>query len=277
VFREVMRVSHIPYPALWIEWEDVARAELRQKFEQPQELKEIRPYPERFGFLIEADPETDYRSGQITYAWTQKEDRLPGFLQSRYKSVFDDTPNVSAVTTYFNLDGDYPIDFVDKQPLQLAILWEDNPIQHEAFHSIWRTAHHRLNEAAVEPLTQDAFGRALLYADVVGEYIMVWACLMVLAEARMMPTPRPGKNIARVVLRSVDMSKLNKARIRSGKTALLDHRTVHINSVVEAVQMRGPLDYRRKSPRIHLVGSYLGWHGKIVFPYTRGRGPARRR
>jgi hypothetical protein len=255
VFREVLRHIRLPYPACWIEWEDAGRTALREKFEQPPELDEIRPLPERMGFLVEATDDT-YRRGRITWAWCRK------------KTIADDIPNVSGITTHFDLDGDYPIDFVDKHPLELAKLWADNPVQEREFTSIWRTAYHQADEDAIAPIATNAFLRAILFADVVGEYIMTWACLMVLLDTRRSRNP----NSAGVILRGVDMSRLNRNRLKNGKFPLLDHRTVHIAPALRPILTRAPLDYRRKSPRIHLVSSYLGWHGNIVFPYTCGFG-----
>ncbi len=81
-----------------------------------------------------------------------------------------------------------------------------------------------------------------------------------------------------VVYQDVDQSKLNKARRKRGRSALLDHTTVNLNVDLPRVSRRGtgqPLDYRRKSPRIHLVGSYLARRGarhRVIFSYVRGGG-----
>lgn len=280
VYRQVMAQSRAPYPCFWIEWEDIGRVKLREKFKQPEALQELRPFPQRFGFFIETGPNYDtrnpsYRRGKITWAWTQKTHKLNLPPEMAFLS---DMPNISGITSHFDLDADFQIELIEKYPLQLAQIWADNPIQHEAFTSIWRTVRQEADEAAIAGIIGQQrpgedkladFARAMLYADVVGEYIMTWACMMVMSAARNRNSTGGG-----VELRSVDMSKLNKGRLRNGKVPLLNHRTVHIVSGSRAVQMRGPLDYSRKSPHIHLVGSYLGWHGKIVFPYTRGSRPA---
>lgn len=277
VYRQVMANSRVPYPAVWFEWEDAGRAKLREKFKQSDELTAIRPIPERFGFFIESGANYDdsqprnYRRGKITWAWTQKTD-FPTDLP-----FLNDIPNISGITSHFDLDMDMPIDFIERYPLQLARLWKDNPVQHEEFRSIWRSVRQEVNEPAIAPMVQShrdpkmrEFARALLFADVVGEYIMSWACLMVLSAARNRKPQSGG-----VEIRSVDMSRLNKNRSRKGNLSLLDHRTVHIvKPQYTPQQMRAPLDYSRKSPHIHLVSCYLSVNGNLVFPYTRGSRPA---
>lgn len=241
------------------------------------EYGKLRPIPQRFGFLIEAEPgdnnKKGLRQGKITWAWNTnmlKSDILPDYV-----------PNVSAVNTYFNLDrDDYSLDYLKRFPLRITNVWRDNPVQHGAVFDIWRTCRHVMAEegdaliryssdrtALSLQLTEDLF-----FSDVIGEYIMVWACLILL-------TTRQTVNY-----RTVDTAVLNKARSKKGKPLLLDHQTVHINLSGNNVgRHHRPLGFTRKSPRIHMVSSYpylrrSGEYG-IVLPYIRGSGttmPARK-
>jgi hypothetical protein len=264
-FREVLNSIILPYSGLWLEWEDRHRETLRKRFPQNPIMAELRPLPERFGFYVEAIPGGNYRQGRITWVWTQRmgtKRRLMGALN------LDDMPNVSGVTTVFDLDQEWPIDLIDRYPLLLADIWADNPIQNEAFHAIWRTATYEVNEEAIEMYGKGEFIRSMMFADVVGEYIMFWACMLVLKNL----VDSRNSTRTRTTSKPVLMERLNRQRLRQEKFPLLDHRVVSITEGVVPSRSRSPLDYRRKSPHIHLVSHYLGRHGKIVFPYTRGFG-----
>src|SRR5215475_2618118 len=98
VMREALAHLRIPYPRMWVEWDDAGRAKLREKFQQELTFKELRPQPGRVGFLLEAD-ETG-RRGTATWLWTTPK---PGSASAI------DVPNIGAVQPYFDLDRQYPI------------------------------------------------------------------------------------------------------------------------------------------------------------------------
>jgi hypothetical protein len=274
VLLEAMRHLRIPYPRLWVEWDDADRQRLREKFDEPMHYAELRPMPGRVGFLLEADP--GGRAGTATWAWTTKQ---TGDVATRLPSGIDVTmlagmPNVGAVQPFFDLDRTFALSAERVEGLlggNLAKLWLDNPVQLEALFNIWRTCEHRPSAWGrhyFAVLGNDPLAMALSYADVVGEYIMIWAIMLLLTASRPV-----------VDLVPIDIDRLNKRRVKRGQPPLLDYTQVTLRLTPPDPQynpvIRGPLGYSRKSPRVHLVSSYLARRGDkhwIVRPYFRGTG-----
>jgi hypothetical protein len=262
VLREAMEHLIIPYSKLWVEWPEAGRQKLRDTFNTSVE-EPGRPLPTRLGFLLEAD-ETG-RKGEVTWAWS-----------NRIIDEEGEPPNVCPISPYFDLDSNFKqsdfhtMGFLDAN---LANQWKHNPIQLNALMSIWNTAHHRPSDWGNTYLAQSLnFGFstkqsiANFYADVYGEYIMVWSVLMLLTSSKKILDLKP-----------IDHVKLNVARHKKGRSLLLDHTVVslHINKEIYIHQKGMPLGHNRKSPRIHMVSSYLARRGDkhwIVQPYWRGSG-----
>jgi hypothetical protein len=260
VFREAMRHLRVPHKRLWVEWQETSRDTLRRRLqEDKKEPDPLRPIPERLGFLVEAEP--GGRRGVVTWAWTfseqeQQEKGMLGF------------PNIAPYEVHFDLDATIPQASALEAGLSvagLARMWQDNPVQAEALRDVWRTAEHRPSAWGKYLLSRyDAQTQRFFLADIYGEYIGIWAILLLLTASR--PT---------VEYRPVSRAKLNKAR--KGKPALMDHTevTMHITHKVASQVQRAPLGYLRKPPRIHLVSSYLARRGDkhwLVNSYTRGSG-----
>jgi hypothetical protein len=252
VFREAMRHLQVPYPRMWVEWPENSRDALRRELD-PQEIHPLKPVPSRLGFLIEADD--GGRSGNITWAWSS-----PAGKPS-------DVPNISPYDARFDLDGN--IQQSDNRikgmlVANLARPWLDNPVQLDALLDIWRTSDHRMSNwgrSWVQPAQAEWF-----ITDVYGEYIEVWAILLLLTASR--PT---------VDYKPVCRDKLNRARTRKRVVPLFDHTeiTMHVEPRTAIEQARGPLNFSRKPPRIHYVSRYLARRGDkhwLVNPYIRGRG-----
>ena len=288
VLRETMAHLIVPYQRMWIEWEETGRERLRQRFDSQNNL----PLPLRVGFLLEADQSG--RRGEITWLWTSSaRDKLAmGKL---------DVPCLAPIGAFFDLDADITQPKWLTQGLVRANIgrfWKDNPIQLDAMESIWRTAEHkpsswgmdyldevyRMSKAGVD--INRAFGAngdqrigrlgdtdeefhefiAIQMQDVYGEFIMIWACLLLLTASRPI-----------VERTHISLDKLNKHRRKKGEAPLFDHTkvTMHLKRDMGPVIERGPLGYARKSPRIHMVSSYLARRGNrhwVVMPYMRGRG-----
>lgn len=264
VLLEAIHHCRIPYPKLWVEWDETGREELRTRFPQQLPISPDRPLPSRCGFLLECNPAG--RKGIVIWAWSGPKNM--GKLAANI-------PNISPISPIFDLDNHFP------QPRErimrflasnLASLWIDNPIQLEALLGIWRTAHHEASEWGADYLT--SFNNkdrermlAHAYADVYGEYIMVWTIMMLLTASRPIIKYEP-----------VHLDRLNKARRKRDQQPLLDHTqvTMHLQSHTKQQVIRGPLDHTRKRPGVHLVTYYLGRRGDkhwIVNPYWRGQGP----
>lgn len=269
VLLEALEHVSIPYPRMWIEWAESGRAKLRDTFEAGGSTIESpdRPLPQRLGFLIESD---DGRRGTVTWVWNAHTSRMPND---------EPFPNVAAVEPHFDLDAQIP---QSRERIEsflkgnLCRLWGDNPVQLEALFGLWRTAEHKPSAWGYHYLEAMAARRGVdklpeiiahCMADTYGEYIIIWACILLLTASRKAVEHRP-----------VDRAKLNKARAQKRLPLLWDHTEVvmHISQpAVGTGATRAPLDYHRKPPRIHMVSRYLARRGEkhwIVESYMRGSG-----
>lgn len=264
ILFESLAHLRVPYPVMWVEWEEAGRERLRQTFGGAVESAG-RPLPQRLGFLIQA--EEGGRRGQVTWMWSG-----PASLKEA-----DRFPNPAPISAFFDLDAEIPQSENRIRSFLLGNLWrmwEDNPTQRDALLAIWRTADHRPSDwgAAFLAETMKRYGEASLidrlkncYADVYGEYIIIWAIMLLLTASR------PA-----VAYRKVDRGRLNKARRKRRETPLMDHTEVVMHVARPPAGLaRGPLGHERKSPRIHMVSRYLARRGDkhwIVEPYWRGQG-----
>ena len=156
---------------------------------------------------------------------------------------------------------------------QLVAPWLSNPVQETAFLEIWETSEHKPTPSGLDFLykvmkTGRNIETALdnFYCDVYGEYVNFWAVMLLLTASRPVVEYIP-----------VDRSKINKVRSKKRQSPLLDHHevTMHLIKHSKREIERGPLDFTRKSPHIHLVGRYLNHRNDkhwIVEPYMRGSG-----
>jgi hypothetical protein len=266
VTLEALKHCRIPYPKLWVEWDEADRQEFRCRFPDGDVVRPDRPIPLRLGFLLESD---DGRKGEITWLWLGP--AMPGLPAEL------NFPNVGAVSAYFDLDRRIKQSSDKIAGLgfnNIAGLWRDNPVQTEALFSIWETAEQRPNPWGIDFLlsrsgsNMSLFRRYLddCYADTYGEYLMAWSVILLLTASRKI-----------LDYTAVDLSKLNKTRAKRREVPKFDHTrvTLHLDATVQSRQIRAPLDYTRKSPRVHLVGRYLSRRGDkhwIVEPYWRGQG-----
>jgi hypothetical protein len=260
VLREIMEHIRIPYPRMWVEWPESGRKKLRDTFSKDGDQIDtpLRPLPTKLGFLLECDEKG--RKGTATWAWTNTH------------ITKNDPPNIAVINPYFDLDACYKQGFEREfnfLQANLANIWRDNPIQQKALLSIWETAQHVPSEWGLKYLTNlkiDKYQLNHFYADVYGEYIMIWAIMILLTSSR---------KILDYV--KVDMSKLNKIREKKKEAPRLDHTIVslHISKEMHIHQKGVPLGFTRKSPRVHMVSSYPNHRGDkhwVVQPFSRGKG-----
>jgi hypothetical protein len=270
ILLEAMKNLKIPYPKLWIEWPESGRERLREIFTiNEKTIDPGRPLPSKVGFLLETD--ANGRKGVVYWAWNIPEDKIT-------KEIKFNPPNICPISPYFDLDKDFPQDKATLSSFitaNLCNLWKDNDIQQEALLGIWRTANHVPSHWGQTYLTsicgnnKEKWFHALnnFYADVYGEYIMIWSILLLLTSSK--------KIIEEV---GVDLSHLNKARTKRNQVPKFNYTKInmYIDKSAQHVKfIKGPLGYTRKSPRIHLVSSYLGRRGDkhwVVQPFWRGEG-----
>jgi hypothetical protein len=271
VLLEAMRHLRVPYPHIWCEWPENGRAKLREVFGYQNQIGPDRPLPQRLGFFLECTDE-DGRKGHVTWCWTSPDHEA---LNGETIPLAGNFPNIAPISPFFDLDGrvDQPSDKIAGFLRgNLCRLWRDNPVQLEALFDIWRTAVHGPNEWGYDYLAilqrQGMLEDQLpnMWADVYGEYIIIWAILLLLTSSRKTVDYRP-----------VDRTRINKLRAKRRQSLLFDHTEIvmHLGEQHIVGQHRQPLGYARKSPRIHMVSSYLNRRGDkhwITKPFTRGSG-----
>jgi hypothetical protein len=275
VLREALAHLEIPYPVMWVEWDDHGRSKLREELRDEMQFKELRPLPGRVGFLLESDGR---RRGTATWLWTtpdaQKHWQRLGMAEAKLPiGKIRDVPNIGLIQPYFDLDQQYlqPPHLVQGlASSNLFEVWADNPVQRDYLWQIWKTAEHRPSEfgRSMLRLSSEPLLEALAYADVFGEYIGIWGCLLLLTASRPIIERTP-----------IAHERLNKARRKRGERPLFDfvNVTLRLNREEHVAIARGPLGHARKSPRVHLVSSYLARRGDkhwAVLPYWRGKGEA---
>jgi hypothetical protein len=254
IFRDAMRHVRIPYPRMWVEWEESGRDRLRRELDQEEAaFQALKPVPDRLGFLLESDE--GGRSGNVTWAWT---------------SAPNTPPNISPFDARFDLDAHYEQPTAYTEGLlraNLAKRWIDNPIQLNAMLDIWRTSSHKLSAWGRTWVEAGGTQERFFLSDIYGEFIEIWCILLLLTSSR--PT---------LAYRPISREKLNRARTRKREPALLDHTEITMQlSAREIAGKRQPLGHARKSPRIHMVSRYLATRGDkhwLVEPYMRGQGEA---
>lgn len=264
VLLEAMRHLRVPYPRIWVEWPESGRAKLRETFGDQGYVGPDRPLPKRLGFFLECTDDSG-RRGQVTWAWTSPE----------HEVMSGNFPNIGAISPFFDLNArlDQPAERIEGFLRgNLARMWKDNPIQLEALFDIWRTAQHGPSEWGFEYcsiLEQQGVLKQhlpMMWADVYGEYIIIWSILLLLTASR--PT---------IEYHEVNRSRINKLRAKRKQSLLWDHTevTMRLGQQHTTGQRRQPLGYQRKSPRIHVVASYLNRRGDkhwITTPFLRGSG-----
>lgn len=254
IFRDAMRHVRIPYPRMWVEWEESGRDRLRRELDEEENaLQALKPVPDRLGFLLESDE--GGRSGNVTWAWA---------------SAPNTPPNISPFDARFNLDAGFEQPTVYTEGLlrsKLAKRWIDNPVQLNALLDIWRTSSHKLSAWGRTWVEAGGTQERFFLSDIYGEFIEIWCIMLLLTSSR--PT---------LAYRSISREKLNRARVRKREPSLLDHTQITMQlSAREIAGKRQPLGHARKSPRIHMVSRYLATRGDkhwLVEPYLRGQGEA---
>lgn len=213
--RDAMRLVRVPRQRMWVEWPDSARQIMRQHLGIT--VTNERPPPARFGFLLEADPTG--RAGTCRYCWAHKAD--PGEPLAHYA-------NVCVVGNIFDFDRigrhDLSRASVDVEASGLCRRWRSRPEQIEALLDLDQCSEDRATpegEKMINALATDISEAVALKMlglakdDIEGEFMQVLSVLILLS-ARNGVTRLPGPNLA----------KLNKARAKKKKPALLDHQIV---------------------------------------------------
>jgi hypothetical protein len=240
---------HVPSQQLWLEWLEGTRQST---------LREISAYAgascsgvRRSGVLIAADPPG--RAGTLRTFWSTQNDQVYS----------------AALLTDFDLDRvlrpALDIDAVFSGAAFGVVMPVEAALDELLSHVCFRLDPAWVNYYRAADLTQSQ--RWLVLHEVLGS--MAFDTPMILALFLLFAA-RDG-----LQRRAADLERLNRARCRSGKRALLEH-----------IEVRAPIDLgypcpaapaadamRRRGPRLHHVRGHIARRGDTVFwrlPHLRG-------
>jgi len=241
---------HVPAERVWIEW---AAAPLRNELAR-YGFKHFHDSTRsgHGGVFIQSTPQG--RSGLLRTFWTNGESEA-NVLASSMEAYFDfDTP-----------DGEDPEVFDRQQPSSIGV--SDAPIGDAdilrrcfrfRFERSWRDYYERgqLTSAESAAVTHHALGTIAVSIPIVLAFFLLL-------------TTRPS-----LPLRPLMLERLNQARARSGRTALLDQIEVSAPLLPE-YGSQGPdrLGTPRRPSRLHHVRGHLARRGSKLFwrvPHLRG-------
>ena len=241
---------HVPAERVWIEW---AAAPLRNELAR-YGFKHFHDSTRsgHGGVFIQSTPQG--RSGLLRAFWTNGESEA-NVLASSMEAYFDfDTP-----------DGEDPEVFDRQQPSSIGV--SDAPIGDAdilrrcfrfRFERSWRDYYERgqLTSAESAAVTHHALGTIAVSIPIVLAFFLLL-------------TTRPS-----LPLRPLMLERLNQARARSGRTALLDQIEVSAPLLPE-YGSQGPdrLGTPRRPSRLHHVRGHLARRGSKLFwrvPHLRG-------
>ncbi len=241
---------HIPAESVWIEW-----------CEAPW-IKELN----RYGFRAQHAQAAGRRGALIQSSARGRH----GLIRSFWANGNDERDALaSSMEAYFDFDteaGDDPgaadgrdgsaISVFDRAAGNADILRRCFRFRYErSWQSYYEQAH--LSSCQADAIARHALGTIAIDIPVILAFLLLLAT-------------RPG-----LPRRSVMLERLNQARMRSGKTPLLDHIEVSSPLLPEYRSAAGEsaADYSRRGPRLHHVRGHLVRHGSQLFwrvPHLRG-------
>jgi hypothetical protein len=239
---------HMPAQALWVEWSEPPR---QQALEEIPALEvPVTQTGKRGGALVQSAP--NCRSGTIRTFWSTQDERVA----------------LSPMITLFDLD-----DSVRAPSPLVAAAWRgtirlcmreepaiDEILGHLQFRLDDQWAQY-YEERCVDPVLKERVLRANL-GHCAFDAPMILAFSLLLGARDLLPR------------QTVDHERLNRARRRTGKPALLEHIEVTAPIDQPQLQTQAPTDASgRASPRLHHVRGHLVRRDSTVFwrsPHLRG-------
>jgi hypothetical protein len=243
---------HVPAERVWVEWAEAPwRAELaRYGFQAPVDAT----ISGRRGILIQATPQG--RRGLLRTFWAEGETESE-VLSSSMEAYFD-----------FDVREDDDLDALGpKQGIRVSdTSVGDADILRQCFRfrfeRSWQDYYDRaqLTPSQTNAISQHALGTIAIDIPVLLAFFLLLAT-------------RPG-----LPRRPLMLERLNRARARSGKAALLDHIEVSAPLLPEyKSEGAGSLEMSRRSCRLHHVRGHLVRRGSTLFwrvPHLRGNARA---
>lgn len=248
--QDVLGVLRIPYPSLWIEWNDDARRAARLHRDIVKDNgKDV---PARLGFLVETDAEG--RRGTATFCWSHERPRTG--------------PQPPAVCPYqirfdFDAPPDAPIPETDRMRIDSYRRWQGHARELAALDAISGIADLSLSDDGRRSLMTMAtvtgapeVARVLLASardDLAGETLQIVSILMLLAARNGIErTPE-------------DRTQLNRARRKRGEPELLSHVVATMRLSKGERRSLATGGGAGVSPRAHIVRGHYCVRGRTIY------------
>jgi len=294
-------IVRLPYPSIWLEW----RGDSRSPYFK-QNATERRPNPQRMGCLIEAHDGTDGQAGMVTWAWVHEpKPHRPDLMAEvcPLGAVFDwrEEPELiqgsrDAIRRRLAVEGGAKLpDDVAALIEQLATVFFQAPGYdidriRQGFHSMDSLRRERFmqNDREVEAIKQicthsspwvSRYGWMIMiglmrrepasfteyfkgwFNDIMGEGSLVEALLMMI-NSRNAVEREPA-----------DLTKLNKARTKAGKTTFLPYTRTRLRITRVLSNAAKAHGMSREAARQHKVMGHFKVRATGVFwwsPFLRG-------
>ena len=241
---------HMPAQELWVEWSEPPRLQALQAIPSLEVTATRRA--KRAGALVQSA--TDCRSGTLRTFWSTPDERV---LLSPMITVFDLDDSVAAVSP--------PVATAWPAPVRLCMPEEpsiDEILAHLKFRLDDEWARY-YQERCVDPTLKDEVLRANL-GHCAFDAPMILAFTLLLGARDLLPR------------HTVEHERLNRARCKAGKPALLEHIEVAAPIDAPPLPSQAPGSASaRASPRLHHVRGHLVRRDSTVFwrsPHLRGSG-----
>jgi hypothetical protein len=282
---DCLEVARFPWEHAWIEWNEGARLKalslLGPAFVKPMGGPTHILMPKKIGLLVKTDKEG--RAGTIFVGWSNAYDDLKNILDENRFNLnpkanirLEDVPRIAIPYATFDFDrlpdqdDEIMMSNKGKHHSLASIILETlipNPAQVKpsdiaaaqriaAVFKVPKTALIEKYFAAMESyihteaMLEDR--KASLFGDVMNEFLSFIGITLLFC----------AKNT--VSFKPEDRSKINKQRLKSGKTELLDHQVVHmrLNSLDRTIGISQTADIER---RMHSVKGHFVRRGTAIF------------
>lgn len=302
-------LCHLPYRTMWWEWRggQIDFSGSNQSASTQSRSKEIAPIPSREGMLIE---EIKPRAGCITTAWAHHKNQFPDDRDDKFFSGLKHLTNVCPLGIFFDFTGETNLTAMinavheqacmqvgDRRFFEVLYDWiRKKPDLNEETAKVWMTSMlgkgwHRLANDPKEVnslinlerlmkigITPHGFHMAKTIFDKgsvkdISAFMENWKqdiqgggaimrCILALLNT---------KNL--LSHSSEDMSRLNKARVKSGKRPVISFTTTRLTMSKAYAKAAGKAGLTREEARLHLVRGHLKVRKTGIFwwsPFPRG-------
>ncbi len=256
----------IPWRCAWFEWDDDFARDTWRRAHVRQRVQDDNFMPKRVGFIVETDESG--RRGEISVLWPVPESDGKGGLTSNYDGmVMSNLPTIHFDLDRQDLDARAMVGAASLERatgIPIPVIGFNNDLEPGRARYLDRIRATMMmdwsNSGVAKLITHLGHYNPVEFvsnavADIWSEY-----CMLVPAAAMM--NARQAVRTA-----TVDRARLNKARVKSGRSPLLDHLVVSMNvSPEERAERRRVAAGGAAGPRAtHWVRGHLVHRGGTIF------------